>query len=100
MPAQGKAVEIKARARGAAAWTTVTRLRTDSHGRFRFAYRFRRTFTTTTYEFRGVAPRESAYPYLRGWSRVRRVTVESVVATDQRTPRSSSQLCTAGGGLR
>ena len=77
LPAQGKTVLIQARARGVAAWTTVTRVRTDSGGRFRFPYRFRRTFSTTTYEFRGVVPRERGYPYMRGWSRVRRATVRA-----------------------
>ena len=75
LPTPGKSVAIMARARGAAAWTTVTRMRTDSRGQFRFVYRFRRTFTTTTYEFRAVVPRERGYPFLRGWSRVRRTTV-------------------------
>lgn len=75
LPAQGKTVAIQARARGASAWTTVTLIRSNPDGRFQFAYRFRRTFQTTTYEFRAVAPRERGYPYLRGWSGSRRVTV-------------------------
>ena len=75
IPRRGKAVAIQARARGAASWTTVTLMRSDSAGRFHFSYRFRKTFQTTTYEFRAVAPRERGYPYMRGWSRVRRAIV-------------------------
>ena len=75
IPPQGKSVAIQARARGAASWTTVTLMRTDPSGRFHFAYRFRKTFRTTTYEFRAVAPRERGFPYARGSSRVRRATV-------------------------
>ena len=75
IPRRGKTVAIQARARGAESWTTVTLMRTDSVGRFHFTYRFRKTFRTTTYEFRAVAPRERRYPYVRGWSRVRRATV-------------------------
>jgi len=75
IPRQGKAVAIQARARGAGSWTTVTLMRSDPLGRFHFTYRFRKTFRTTAYEFRAVAPRERGYPYLRGWSRVRRAIV-------------------------
>ena len=75
LPKQGKSVAIQARARGAGSWTTVTLMRTDAAGHFNFAYRFRKTFQTTTYEFRAVVPRERGYPFLRGWSRIRRATV-------------------------
>jgi hypothetical protein len=53
----------------------VTLVRTDPAGQFNFAYRFRKTFQTTTYEFRAVVPRQRGYPFRRGWSRIRRVTV-------------------------
>lgn len=75
LPREGKTVAIQARARGAASWTTVSLIRSDSSGRFAFTYRFRRTFSTTTYVFRAVAPRERGFPYVRGWSRVRHATV-------------------------
>jgi hypothetical protein len=75
LPPTGKTVLIQARARGVRSWTTVTLIRSDRAGRFRFTYRFRKTFRTTTYEFRAVAPRERRYPYLKGWSRTRRATV-------------------------
>jgi hypothetical protein len=75
VPAAGKTVAIQARARGRASWTTVSLVRSDPSGRFKYRYRFRRTFLRTTYEFRAVAPRERGYPYLRGWSPVRRATV-------------------------
>jgi hypothetical protein len=75
LPGQGKTVAIQARARGAASWTTVSLIRSDAAGRFHFSYRFRKTFNRTTYEFRAVAPRERGYPFMRGWSSVRRATV-------------------------
>jgi hypothetical protein len=75
VPAAGKTVAIQARARGLASWTTVSLVRSDSRGRFKYRYRFRRTFQETTYEFRAMAPRERGYPYLRGWSPLRRATV-------------------------
>jgi hypothetical protein len=75
LPPQGKTVAIEARARGASSWTTVTQLRSDAAGHFKFAYRFRKTFQTTTYEFRVFVPRQRGYPFRRGWSRIRRVTV-------------------------
>jgi hypothetical protein len=75
LPAGGKTVAIQARARGRAVWSTVTMLRSDASGRFAFRYRFRRTFQRTTYEFRALVPKQRGYPYARGWSRVKRVTV-------------------------
>ena len=75
LPARGKTVVIQARARGRAVWSTVTTLRGDVSGRFAFRYRFRRTFQRTTYEFRALVPKQRGYPYARGWSRIKRVTV-------------------------
>jgi hypothetical protein len=77
LPQHGRTVAIEARARGASSWTTVTLMRTEAAGSFDFAYRFRKTFQTTTYEFRAVAPRERGYPFRRGWSRIRRATVSA-----------------------
>jgi hypothetical protein len=74
-PAAGKKVMIEARARGAAAWTTIAVLRSGRDRRFHFRYRFRRTFSRTTYEFRAVAPHERSSPYLRGRSRIRSAVV-------------------------
>lgn len=73
--ARGTKITIRARARGAAVWTTVAILRSTQDGRFRFRYRFRRTFSRTTYEFRAVAPRVHGSPYLGGRSGVRRAVV-------------------------
>jgi hypothetical protein len=75
VPTAGKTVAVQARAHGQATWTTVSVMKSDPRGRFQFRYRFRRTFQRTTYEFRAVAPRERTYPYLRGWSPLRRAIV-------------------------
>jgi hypothetical protein len=75
LPASGKTVVIQARARGRAVWSTVTLLRSNDRGRFVFRYLFRRTFKQTTYEFRALVPRQRGYPYARGWSHPKRVTV-------------------------
>lgn len=71
--AAGHVVVLQARA--GARWITFRRATTDRNGRFQAAYRFQRTFQPTLFTFRALVPRQAAYPWLQGTSRLVSVTV-------------------------
>ena len=64
---------IQARANGR--WLDLRTGRTDRRGRYASGYRFRSTTGTQTYRFRALVPKQAGYPYERGRSKARRVTV-------------------------
>jgi hypothetical protein len=74
LPQGGKLVEIQVR-QPSGEWTTFRTLRTDAYGRWALRYRFRLVRCHTTYRIRARIPAEAGYPFARGRTRGRRVTV-------------------------
>jgi len=75
---QGPAADhrwVKIQARSDRHWVEVRNGRTNAGGIYRARYRFRSTTGRRRYRFRAVVPSQVGYPYERGRSRVRRVTV-------------------------
>lgn len=68
-----RAVAIQVRANGR--WLDLRTGRTDGRGRYASGYRFRSTTGEQTYRFRALVPKQRGYPYERGRSKSRRVTV-------------------------
>jgi rare lipoprotein A len=56
-------------------WITFRRATTDRSGRFQAFYRFQMTFQPALFTFRALVPRQAAYPWLQGTSRLVSVTV-------------------------
>jgi hypothetical protein len=56
-------------------WVEVRNGRTNARGIYRARYRFHATTRRQRYAFRAFVPRQHGYPYERGHSRVRKVTV-------------------------
>ena len=75
IPRAGKLVTLQARVRGR--WVTFATPRSTVRGVYRASYRFKTTRRTTTFSFRARAPRESAFPYARGTSKVVKVRVRA-----------------------
>jgi len=73
VPQGGKLIDLQAHYRGR--WRTFATPRTGAGGRWSFRYRFEATRGVVTYRFRAVVPREAAYPYELGRSRVLAVRV-------------------------
>jgi hypothetical protein len=71
-PRPGKLVALQAFDRGR--WRTFAITRSHQRGRYSRAYRFTRS-AGRTFRFRAHLPREGAYPYAAGNSRVVRVRV-------------------------
>jgi hypothetical protein len=71
--AEGRWVRIQARADHR--WVEVRNGRANADGVYRTRYRFHATTGRRRYRFRAVVPSQRGYPYLRGQSRVRRITV-------------------------
>ena len=69
----GKLVELQARV--GKRWRTFATARTDDGGRYGVRYRFKSTTGRVTYKFRARLPKERAFPYEPGRSRVKTVTV-------------------------
>jgi hypothetical protein len=75
---QGPAAEgrwVRIQARSDHRWVEVRNGRTDADGVYKTRYRFHATTGRRRYRFRAVVPSQRGYPYLRGKSPVRRVTV-------------------------
>ena len=75
---QGPAAErrwVRIQARSDHRWVEVRNGRTNADGVYRTRYRFHATTGRRRYRFRALVPSQRGYPYLRGHSRVRRVTV-------------------------
>ena len=66
---------VRIQARSGHHWVEVRNGRTDAEGIYRARYRFHATTGRRHYRFRAVVPGQAGYPYVRGHSRVRRVTV-------------------------
>jgi hypothetical protein len=66
---------VRIQARSGHRWVQVRNGRTNAKGIFRARYRFHATTGRRRYRFRAVVPSQRGYPYERGHSRVRRVTV-------------------------
>lgn len=75
LPARGKVIELRARARGTRTWVPFRSIRTDPRGRFHTAYHLRQGFRNVTYEFEALARADGGYPYATGRSTVQRVRV-------------------------
>lgn len=56
-------------------WITFRQVTTGHDGRFLASYRFQRTFRPTVFTFRALVPRQAAYPWLAGASRLISVSV-------------------------
>jgi len=56
-------------------WQVIRSHRANARGLWRDSYRFTSTTGSRSYRFRAAVPRQSGYPYERGWSKVRRVRV-------------------------
>ena len=76
IPSDGKQLVTQAYYRGR--WRTFKLLRTDASGRYRYVYRFDGTRGRVVYPLRAVATKEATFPYERGASKVRRVTVRGL----------------------
>lgn len=72
---EGIVVGLQGRARGFRGWTTFATAVSDQTGRFSRQYCFKRTTRTTVYELRASVEQQGVYPYLAGFSSVRRVKV-------------------------
>ena len=66
---------VRIQARSGHRWVEVRNGRTNAEGIYRARYRFHATTARRRYRFRAVVPSQRGYPYARGHSRVRRVTV-------------------------
>lgn len=66
---------VKLQARSGHHWVEVRNGRTNAKGTYRARYRFHATTGRRRYKFRAVVPSQQGYPYERGRSHVRRVTV-------------------------
>jgi hypothetical protein len=66
---------VRIKARVGKRWVEVRNGRTSARGVFRARYRFRSTTSRRRYAFRALVPKQRGYPYRRGHSRIRRVTV-------------------------
>jgi hypothetical protein len=66
---------VRIKARVGKRWVEVRNGRTSDRGVFRARYRFRSTTGRRRYAFRALVPKQPGYPYRRGHSRIRRVTV-------------------------
>ena len=56
-------------------WRTFRTARTGRRGRWVTGYRFSSGAAARRYRFRAVVPRQAGYPYVRGTSRIRGVTL-------------------------
>jgi hypothetical protein len=73
-PARGsRLVVVQAHDRGR--WRTFKTARTGRRGRWTAGYRFSSGAAGRRYRFRAVVPRQAGYPYVRGTSRIRSVTL-------------------------
>jgi hypothetical protein len=66
---------VRIQARSGHRWVEVRNGRTNARGVYRARYRFHATTGRQRYAFRAFVPSQHGYPYERGHSRVRRVTV-------------------------
>jgi hypothetical protein len=66
---------VRIQARSGHHWVEVRNGRANTRGIYRARYRFHATTGRRRYRFRAVVPRQRGYPYERGHSRVRRITV-------------------------
>jgi hypothetical protein len=66
---------VRIKARVGKRWVEVRNGRTSARGVFRARYRFRSTTGRHRYAFRALVPKQRGYPYRRGHSKIRRVTV-------------------------
>ena len=71
LPAKGKLLDVQAFDGGR--WRKFGTARTRRDGRFRTRYRFTRGARAKTYRFRIRVPRETGFPYARGYSNVAKV---------------------------
>jgi hypothetical protein len=74
LPPAGKLVELQVK-QPSGEWTTFRTLRTGPDGRWALRYRFRFVRCHTTYRLRARIPAEAGYPFAKGRSRSRKVTV-------------------------
>ena len=75
---QGPAAErrwVRIQARSGHRWVEVRNGRSNAVGIYRARYRFHATTGRRRYRFRAVVPSQRGYPYERGHSRVKRITV-------------------------
>jgi hypothetical protein len=75
LPARGKVIELRARAKSTRTWLPFRSVRTDRRGRFRTDYRLRQGYRNVTYEFEALARADGGYPYATGRSAPQRVRV-------------------------
>jgi hypothetical protein len=73
-PAAGER-EVHLQAKTGGRWVVIRAHRANRSGVWRDSYRFTSTRGVETYRFRAVVKRQRGYPYLRGSSAVRKVTV-------------------------
>jgi hypothetical protein len=66
---------VSLQAKSGGNWVTIRAHRSNPRGVWRDSHRFTSTTGVETYRFRAVVKRQRGYPYLRGTSRVRKVTV-------------------------
>jgi hypothetical protein len=66
---------VRIQARSGHRWVEVRNGRTNVHGVYRARYRFHATTGRQRYAFRAFVPSQRGYPYERGRSKVRRLTV-------------------------
>jgi len=66
---------VRVQARSRHRWVELRNGRTNAHGIYRARYRFHATTGRQRYAFRALVPSQHGYPYERGRSGVRRVTV-------------------------
>ena len=76
IPRAGKLVELQVLLRGR--FRTFATVHTDRRGRWHYDYRFDGTRGRQVYRFRARIPREIAYPYEPGRSRLVKVAVKGV----------------------
>ncbi len=73
IPTRGVLVNLQAFRDGR--WGTFRTVRVKQSGAFTAKYRFRRTVTRSNYRFRAIVVQQSGYPFVRGTSPRRQVTV-------------------------
>ena len=76
IPTAGKLIELQVLLRGR--FRTFATTHSDRHGRWHYDYRFDGTRGRQVYRFRAHIPREVAYPYEPGRSRIVKVSVRGV----------------------
>jgi hypothetical protein len=75
VPAKGKLLDVQAYDGGR--WRKFGTARTRRDGTFRTRYRFTRSARSKTYRFRVRVPRETGFPYARGYSNVAKIRLRS-----------------------